>query len=334
MFTTESRVYLGISAVALVAAIAYAIGTDDHMGSVLFLSAFAAAAFLGGLMVRAGRLEASAPIGSLAEREGGDRRFVAPTFWPVAAAVAIAVLLVGFTTDKAFFVLGLGAAVLAALGWYGQTFRDHRDQADPNALIVQDRIISPAGLPLIAAVGIAIVVISFSRILLAASETGAWIIALAAAALIMLLCTLIALKPISTAAIAGIAALAGLVVVVGGVSAASRGERTFERHAADPTKVVAKGTAFTETQITLIADQTNLVQFTNQDSGVLHNMSFYRDEAATKAVYNGQVFSGPGKQVYTFNAGGPGTLYYRCDVHPQQMKGTATVKAAASEGEG
>jgi hypothetical protein len=331
MFTTESRVYLGAAALALVLSIGYAIGTDDNVGSFLFFSVFIAAAFLGFLFVRAGRLETSAPIGVVAEREGADRNLSAPTFWPLAAAVGVAVLLIGFTTDKAFFVLGVGATALAGLGWFAQTFRDHRGQADPNALIVQERIISPAGLPVLAAAAIGVVVVSFSRILLASSETGAWIVALAAAAVIMILCTLIALKPVSTGAITAIAGLAGLAVVVGGVAAAGHGERSFERHAVEPTEIRAKGTAFEEKTVTLYANETNEVRFFNADAGILHNVSFYKDEKFTQPVYQGQVVPGPGQQFYTFNPESAPKLYYRCDFHPEAMQGTAEVRTDTSE---
>jgi plastocyanin len=332
MFTTESRLYFGAAAVAIVLTVAYAIGTSDHVGSVLFLSVFAAAAFLGFLFVRAGRLETSAPIGAVAEREGADRRFAAPTFWPLAAAVGVAVLLVGFTTDKSFFVLGVGAVVLAGLGWFGQTFRDHREKADPNALIVQERIITPAGLPVLAVAAIGIVVISFSRILLASSETGAWIVALVAAVVVMALCALIALKPISTGAITAIVAVAGLVVVVGGVAAASHGDRGFKRDAVAPTEIRAKGTAFDEKTVTVYANETNEVRFFNADAGILHNVSFYKDANYTQPIYQGQVIPGPGQQYYTFNPGGAGTIYYRCDFHPDAMKGTAAVRNEGSSG--
>ena len=68
------------------------------------------------------------------------------------------------------------------------------------------------------------------------------------------------------------------------------------------------------------------VEFDNRDSGVVHNIHFYRgadDEG--ESVAESELESGPIKQTVTFDAE-PGEYYYVCDAHPTTMEGTLTVE--------
>jgi plastocyanin len=51
-------------------------------------------------------------------------------------------------------------------------------------------------------------------------------------------------------------------------------------------------------------------------------------------VFVGEVFSGAASRIYIFDAPDPGTYYFRCDVHPQVMTGTAVVEEGAGEASG
>lgn len=64
----------------------------------------------------------------------------------------------------------------------------------------------------------------------------------------------------------------------------------------------------------------------NMDAGVPHNVSIYTDSSASKALYTGKLANGPSSITYYVPALGPGTYYFRCDVHPTQMFGAFVVK--------
>ena len=69
------------------------------------------------------------------------------------------------------------------------------------------------------------------------------------------------------------------------------------------------------------------ISFSNKDAGVLHNFSLYADAGHTQAIFQGDLTTGPETTTYTFDAPStPGTYYFHCDVHPDQMKGVFTVK--------
>ena len=91
--------------------------------------------------------------------------------------------------------------------------------------------------------------------------------------------------------------------------------------------LTAKSTAFDKGSLQFPAGQQVTIDFHNDDvAGTPHNFSLYSDEARTKNVFKGDPpVTAPGTGEYTFKAPGPGTYYFQCDFHPQQMHGTVTV---------
>ena len=91
--------------------------------------------------------------------------------------------------------------------------------------------------------------------------------------------------------------------------------------------IMAKNVAFNISTITVPAGAEVTVNFDNQDASVAHNVAFYETSAAQKPIYVGEIFKGVKTMVYNFKAPDkPGTYFFRCDVHPTQMKGQFIVK--------
>lgn len=68
------------------------------------------------------------------------------------------------------------------------------------------------------------------------------------------------------------------------------------------------------------------ITFSNDDSGVPHNVAIYSNSSAGKVLFRGQIVTGPKTIVYHVPALPAGTYYFRCDVHPTTMHGTFVVK--------
>lgn len=66
--------------------------------------------------------------------------------------------------------------------------------------------------------------------------------------------------------------------------------------------------------------------FVNQDQGIPHNIYIYpienEEPQLDSPVFEGATFDGVASEVYEFAAPAPGTYYFNCTVHPQQMTGT------------
>jgi plastocyanin len=91
--------------------------------------------------------------------------------------------------------------------------------------------------------------------------------------------------------------------------------------------LVAKNIAFDKSTITVPAGAQVTINFDNQDSGIPHNFALYTDSSAKTSIFVGEIITGPKTTTYTFTAPTtPGNYFFRCDVHPTQMKGTFVVQ--------
>lgn len=98
--------------------------------------------------------------------------------------------------------------------------------------------------------------------------------------------------------------------------------------AADTTvNITVKDTKFSTDTITVPAGKTITIHMTNDDN-IIHNIAFYQQKDAPEALYTGELFKGPNvTKTETFQAPDkPGTYYFQCDVHPDQMNGKLVVK--------
>lgn len=89
----------------------------------------------------------------------------------------------------------------------------------------------------------------------------------------------------------------------------------------------AQNIAFDTSTITVPAGADVTVNFDNEDNGIPHNFAVYTDSSASQSIFVGDTITGPDTTTYTFTApSDPGTYYFRCDVHPEQMNGDFIVQ--------
>jgi hypothetical protein len=88
--------------------------------------------------------------------------------------------------------------------------------------------------------------------------------------------------------------------------------------------LIAQNVAFTTSSLDLPADKPVTLHFDNKDS-TPHNVAIY-DKKGGKELFKGAVITGPNSTDYKVPPLKPGTLYFQCDIHPDSMTGTVTVK--------
>lgn len=203
---------------------------------------------------------------------------------------------------------------------------------------VRDRLVLPLAIPLGAMGLIAILVFSFSRVLLAAPKEVAVAVALMVAVNVLAMCAVLAARPRGTgsnplllAAVAFVPIVLGLVAM--GVVAEPKGEeaatstKVHTEAKTGPAKasISANRLAFSAPELSLPADRPVTLEFDNREP-VPHNLGIFRgaDDTGEK-VFTGEVFSGPKKTSYRLSPLAPGAYYFRCDVHPTIMKGSIKV---------
>lgn len=90
--------------------------------------------------------------------------------------------------------------------------------------------------------------------------------------------------------------------------------------------LAAKNIKFDKNTMTVPSGANVTINFDNQES-VPHNFALYENSDAKKAIFVGEVITGPKNITYTFVAPTKsGTYFFRCDVHPKTMVGDFIVQ--------
>jgi len=252
MITTGSKFFYGVAALLAFAAVVYGYasggggvgpisfgykgGVGEHLGYGILLAG-AVSALFAGFCVTAFRDADPEPTAALLGVDTvPDATPTSSSFWPVVGAFGVVLTVVGVVLNNVFFVAGLIALGAVAIEWTMQAWAE-RATGDPAVnREIRNRIMFPIEVPLAGALAIAVVVIGYSRVFLAVSKLGAVWIALAIAATIFIIGTILSLRPrIRTDLVAGVLAAAAVVTIGLGIFGAVAGEREFhdlsEEHA-------------------------------------------------------------------------------------------------------
>ena len=91
--------------------------------------------------------------------------------------------------------------------------------------------------------------------------------------------------------------------------------------------LISNGLSFDKRSLAVSTGSDVTVVFDNQDPGVLHNFAVYTDNSTSEVIFQGELFTGPEIREEKFTAPlAPGSYFFRCDVHPDTMTGTFSVR--------
>lgn len=190
----------------------------------------------------------------------------------------------------------------------------------------RQRVLEPALIPLGAFLFIGILVFGFSRFLLTTTVEGAVVLGTLMSGCILFAAAALAkggsLKPVQRAVLV----LFGVLVIAGGVTTgAVLNTREVHKELEVAATISAQGLAFDRKELKLPADEPFALEFHNNEAQP-HNVGIYPSPTQLAAPFlKGEIFTGPGTQVYEEDEGIPAGLYYfQCDVHPT-MNGAALV---------
>ena len=232
MITSGSRFWFALAGLsALGAAVYFLASGNDKYGSLVL--AFAAVAALIPAIAGVALRDGTAPAGSAdgVAPAGGIADTRAPAIWPALGALGTGVSVVGLATGGALLYVGFAILAVTLVEWMVQAWAE-RSSADPRVnQALRNRIMYPVEFPALAALGAALVVLSFSRVLLAVSKTSSTVVAIVVASLILGAATLLSARPrLSSSLLTGVVVLGALALLGGGIVGAVAGEREFEAH--------------------------------------------------------------------------------------------------------
>jgi hypothetical protein len=251
LVTTASKFFFAGAFAALVAAVAYGIGTGGDllgvvtaglMGPVGDVAGYtilvAVGLVLGALGTTSSILRDADPeVQAAVARLESLPPVVAPTaasYWPVLGALGGVVAAVGLVASPVLFVIGLMGVGLVLIEWMVSAWSE-RATGDPSVnRQIRNRMMYPVEIPVLGALGILLLVVSISRILLTVNRISSSVVAVVIATLIMTVAFVVAYRPkLGKDAIAAVLVLFAVVVIAGGVIGAASGTREFEHHEAE-----------------------------------------------------------------------------------------------------
>ena len=234
MFTTGSKLFLGATVLSIVAAVVFGVskgGADGWLGVIGLLSAALAFALLFGINYYAHDGNVSAMSDNATTQSPAAQPPAERSMWPALTAVAVGAIAVGAVSKPIVFKAGVALLLAAAVEWMVHGWSE-RASADPayNAGL-RKRMLHPIEFPVLAAAGLAVVIYSFSRIMLSIDKSRGPVVFVVAGALVLFGGFLFASRPsLHKGVVTGVCAIAVLGLVSTGAVMAVDGQRTIDPH--------------------------------------------------------------------------------------------------------
>ncbi|HRB04027.1 MAG TPA: hypothetical protein PLP26_11715, partial [Ilumatobacteraceae bacterium] len=234
MFTTGSKLFFGATALSVVGAIVFAVttgGPTGLMGTVGMLSLASIFGFLGGINFFNGDGNVPALQPGAQHTAAAAQQPVGSSIWPLVAAVALGGVIVGALSKPIVFKVSIGILLVAAIEWMVQGWSERASADAAYNAGVRKRLLHPLEFPVVGAVGLGVVVYSFSRIMLTVSkEATPWVFMMIGAIIAFGAFLFASKRKIGRGAVLGVCSIGAVALLGVGVASARQGQRTIEVH--------------------------------------------------------------------------------------------------------
>jgi len=237
VITTSSKLFYGLGAGSLVGAVLWMISGNSALGAVALFFLATALLFAGSIasFVRDGHVLSTDTAAHATA--AATNRSPRASLWPLGTAVSVGVLVVGLISSPGIFKVGV-ALTLAMLGeWMIQNWSERGSADAAYNTKIRDYMVHPLELPVAGALLLAVIVLSFSRLMLALDKSAGTLVFAFVSAIVLAVGAVIAVRRNVSRRIVGAMSAVVLVALAGaGVATALDGEREqlVEYSAEDP----------------------------------------------------------------------------------------------------
>ena len=231
MFTTGSKLFLGATLLSLAGTLIYGANAGGPVGTIGLVTVTIVFAFLTGInfWVRDSNVSSmdTAGIDTCPAAYGAPGR----SMWPVVAGAGVALVPVGLVVGKAITWMAVIILLIATVEWMVQGWSEGASSDPSYNAGIRRRILHPMELPVLGALGLGLIIFSFSRIMLRLPAAAGAVAFGGIAAGVLLFGSLIASKRAVARSLVVALCTVGAVGVVGaGVASAVAGGRHIVKH--------------------------------------------------------------------------------------------------------
>jgi hypothetical protein len=223
MFTNGSKYFIGVTGFSAAVLVIYLAVVDGAVGGAVALTS---------IMLAVGLLAGLALFNHDGDVQVGDSSApanaepVGSSLWPLVSTLGVVLLGIGLITHEIVFLLGLVALVAGFVEWVIQGWSESASSDRAYNASVRGRLIHPLEFPILATVGAGVLVVSFSRIMLAISKTAGSILFIVVGTLVLVGGVVFAVRPNLKKSVAvALCAVGAVGIVAGGIAGASAGKR-------------------------------------------------------------------------------------------------------------
>ena len=221
MFSTGSKYFFGVSVLGAVSFAVYMLLIGESaIGATALFGLVAATGLLTGLVLYTRDGDAG--------EEGVAASTAAPTqsMWPLIGAIGAALLLVGTITTPVVMLLGVVTLFAALIEWTVLSWSERASSDTAYNASLRKRLLNPIEFPVLAAVGLGVVIFSFSRVTLAVDKSIGATAFIAVGALVLAAGTLFSLRPnMKRGMVIGVCVIGAVALVATGIAGLGAGVR-------------------------------------------------------------------------------------------------------------
>ncbi|MGA1358982.1 MAG: hypothetical protein ACO31U_05190 [Ilumatobacteraceae bacterium] len=220
MFKVGSKLFLGLTGFAALTLVAYLIFVERlALGGVALSMVFAVLVGLSAVIIMINDGDS--------EVQPRDVSLVRASMWPLVTVVGFVLLILGLVVAQVYFIFGIVVVLAALTEWLVQAWSESASDDAAHNESARRRLLHPIEFPVIATLGLGVIIFAFSRIMLAISKSAGAVAFIVLSSLVLLVGAIVALRPaLKSALVSGICVAGAVGIVVGGIAGQGAGLRT------------------------------------------------------------------------------------------------------------
>ena len=220
MFKVGSKLFLGLTGFSALTLVAYLIFVERlALGGVALSMVFATFVGLSAVVIIVNDGDN--------EVQPRDASLVRASMWPLVTVAGVVLLILGLVVAQVYFIFGIVVVLAALTEWLVQAWSESASDDAAHNDSARRRLLHPIEFPVIATLGLGVIIFAFSRIMLAISKSAGAVAFMVLSSLVLLVGAIVALRPaLKSAIVSGICVVGAVGIVAGGIAGQGAGLRS------------------------------------------------------------------------------------------------------------